>query len=228
MTKEPKLEAAVRIVAEWTDYDQEIKRLQTRVQEGAEHTTKDQGTSTEQSEPHSQLSHVQTEPVSQLIFSSSCQTFTRSCEEQRRTGLCLKSLLHGDASLPAGGLLTDWPQTRAEQLKMFLLCYFYVRMGVKALVCQMFFYTCVSKWWECVVRRVITINCVCMFVCLFVFPVLHISVELSTDEDSGSGCGWSTKGGENLTAGSLWFCLVVKKTNILCGFLVFFGLSLKR
>uniref|UniRef100_A0A8D0CUX9 UDP-glucose glycoprotein glucosyltransferase 1 n=1 Tax=Sander lucioperca TaxID=283035 RepID=A0A8D0CUX9_SANLU len=30
MTKEPKLQAAVRIVAEWTDYDQEIKRLQTR------------------------------------------------------------------------------------------------------------------------------------------------------------------------------------------------------
>lgn len=35
MTKEPKLQAAVRIVAEWMDYDQEIKRLQTRVQEGA-------------------------------------------------------------------------------------------------------------------------------------------------------------------------------------------------
>uniref|UniRef100_A0AAQ6AGL4 UDP-glucose ceramide glucosyltransferase-like 1 n=1 Tax=Amphiprion ocellaris TaxID=80972 RepID=A0AAQ6AGL4_AMPOC len=34
MTKEPKLQAAVRIVAEWTDYDQEIKRLQTRVQAG--------------------------------------------------------------------------------------------------------------------------------------------------------------------------------------------------
>ncbi|XP_068195286.1 UDP-glucose:glycoprotein glucosyltransferase 1 isoform X2 [Antennarius striatus] len=33
MTKEPKLQAAVRIVAEWTDYDQEIKRLQTRVQD---------------------------------------------------------------------------------------------------------------------------------------------------------------------------------------------------
>ncbi|KAM6973039.1 UDP-glucose:glycoprotein glucosyltransferase 1 [Aplochiton taeniatus] len=32
-TKEPKLQAAVRIVAEWSDYDQEIKRLQTRVQE---------------------------------------------------------------------------------------------------------------------------------------------------------------------------------------------------
>uniref|UniRef100_A0A3P9NG26 UDP-glucose ceramide glucosyltransferase-like 1 n=1 Tax=Poecilia reticulata TaxID=8081 RepID=A0A3P9NG26_POERE len=29
MTKEPKLQAAVRIVAEWSDYDQEIKRLQT-------------------------------------------------------------------------------------------------------------------------------------------------------------------------------------------------------
>lgn len=26
-TKEPKLQAAVRIVAEWTDYDQEVKRL---------------------------------------------------------------------------------------------------------------------------------------------------------------------------------------------------------
>uniref|UniRef100_A0A8C8IYC8 UDP-glucose ceramide glucosyltransferase-like 1 n=1 Tax=Oncorhynchus tshawytscha TaxID=74940 RepID=A0A8C8IYC8_ONCTS len=40
-TKEPKLQAAVRIVAEWSDYDQEIKRLQNRVQErGAEnHTT---------------------------------------------------------------------------------------------------------------------------------------------------------------------------------------------
>ncbi|KAM4625190.1 UDP-glucose:glycoprotein glucosyltransferase 1 [Polymixia lowei] len=35
MTKEPKLQAAVRIVSEWTDYDQEIKRLQTRVQERA-------------------------------------------------------------------------------------------------------------------------------------------------------------------------------------------------
>ncbi|KAM8834331.1 UDP-glucose:glycoprotein glucosyltransferase 1 isoform 1-T1 [Synchiropus picturatus] len=35
MTKEPKLQAAVRIVAEWSDYDQEIKRLQTQVQQGA-------------------------------------------------------------------------------------------------------------------------------------------------------------------------------------------------
>uniref|UniRef100_A0A6Q2ZGE8 UDP-glucose ceramide glucosyltransferase-like 1 n=1 Tax=Esox lucius TaxID=8010 RepID=A0A6Q2ZGE8_ESOLU len=32
-TKEPKLQAAVRIVAEWSDYDQEIKRFQNRVQE---------------------------------------------------------------------------------------------------------------------------------------------------------------------------------------------------
>uniref|UniRef100_A0A4W6ECI8 UDP-glucose ceramide glucosyltransferase-like 1 n=1 Tax=Lates calcarifer TaxID=8187 RepID=A0A4W6ECI8_LATCA len=42
MTKEPKLQAAVRIVAEWTDYDKEIKRLQTRVQEGANHRPKQQ------------------------------------------------------------------------------------------------------------------------------------------------------------------------------------------
>lgn len=46
MTKEPKLQAAVRIVAEWSDYDQEIKRLQSRVQESTNHTTKDQSTST--------------------------------------------------------------------------------------------------------------------------------------------------------------------------------------
>ncbi|XP_034050699.1 UDP-glucose:glycoprotein glucosyltransferase 1 [Thalassophryne amazonica] len=46
MTKEPKLQAAVRIVAEWTDYDQEIKRLQTRVQEGAaaDHRSQEQRT----------------------------------------------------------------------------------------------------------------------------------------------------------------------------------------
>ncbi|XP_007461376.1 PREDICTED: UDP-glucose:glycoprotein glucosyltransferase 1 [Lipotes vexillifer] len=36
MTKEPKLEAAVRIVPEWQDYDQEIKQLQTRFQEEKE------------------------------------------------------------------------------------------------------------------------------------------------------------------------------------------------
>uniref|UniRef100_A0A4W3JNT5 UDP-glucose ceramide glucosyltransferase-like 1 n=1 Tax=Callorhinchus milii TaxID=7868 RepID=A0A4W3JNT5_CALMI len=34
MTKEPKLEAAVRIVPEWQDYDQEIKQFQKQFQEG--------------------------------------------------------------------------------------------------------------------------------------------------------------------------------------------------
>lgn len=44
MTKEPKLQAAVRIVAEWSDYDQELKRLQNRVQEEAaeNHTAQQQ------------------------------------------------------------------------------------------------------------------------------------------------------------------------------------------
>ncbi|XP_068608113.1 UDP-glucose:glycoprotein glucosyltransferase 1 [Brachionichthys hirsutus] len=41
-TKEPKLQAAVRIVAEWADYDQEIKRLQTREQDRATHNAKQQ------------------------------------------------------------------------------------------------------------------------------------------------------------------------------------------
>uniref|UniRef100_A0AAX7UTD9 UDP-glucose ceramide glucosyltransferase-like 1 n=1 Tax=Astatotilapia calliptera TaxID=8154 RepID=A0AAX7UTD9_ASTCA len=44
MTKEPKLQAAVRIVAEWTDYDQEIKRLQARIQDRANHMAKQQDT----------------------------------------------------------------------------------------------------------------------------------------------------------------------------------------
>ena len=30
MTKEPKLDSAMRIVPEWTDYDKEIKRLQAQ------------------------------------------------------------------------------------------------------------------------------------------------------------------------------------------------------
>lgn len=34
MTKEAKLTAAVRIVPEWTNYDEEIKRLQQRIQKG--------------------------------------------------------------------------------------------------------------------------------------------------------------------------------------------------
>lgn len=46
MTKEPKLQAAVRIVAEWSDYDQEIKRLQGRVQENTGGASKDQSSST--------------------------------------------------------------------------------------------------------------------------------------------------------------------------------------
>ena len=32
MTKEPKLQAAVRIVPEWTSYDEEIKQLMQEVQ----------------------------------------------------------------------------------------------------------------------------------------------------------------------------------------------------
>ncbi|XP_056151310.1 UDP-glucose:glycoprotein glucosyltransferase 1 [Lampris incognitus] len=51
MTKEPKLQAAVRIVAEWTDYDQEIKRLQTRVQERAS----DSHTSQQDKDGHTEL-----------------------------------------------------------------------------------------------------------------------------------------------------------------------------
>uniref|UniRef100_A0A8C5I386 UDP-glucose ceramide glucosyltransferase-like 1 n=1 Tax=Gouania willdenowi TaxID=441366 RepID=A0A8C5I386_GOUWI len=46
MTKEPKLQAAVRIVAEWSDYDQEIKRLQNKVQMDVNHTAKHKGTHT--------------------------------------------------------------------------------------------------------------------------------------------------------------------------------------
>lgn len=46
MTKEPKLQAAVRIVAEWSDYDQEIKRLQSRVQESSDRGGQDQSTGT--------------------------------------------------------------------------------------------------------------------------------------------------------------------------------------
>lgn len=58
MTKEPKLQAAVRIVAEWTDYDQEIKRLQTRVQGKANDSTETpRGTGTE----HSLTRHLHAE-----------------------------------------------------------------------------------------------------------------------------------------------------------------------
>ncbi|XP_032403384.1 UDP-glucose:glycoprotein glucosyltransferase 1 isoform X1 [Xiphophorus hellerii] len=52
MTKEPKLQAAVRIVAEWTDYDKEIKRFQTsRARDGATHSTGQQRVT----DPHIEL-----------------------------------------------------------------------------------------------------------------------------------------------------------------------------
>ncbi|KAG7261728.1 hypothetical protein CRUP_023715, partial [Coryphaenoides rupestris] len=54
-TKEPKLHAAVRIVPEWADYDQEIKRLLSRVQE--EHKDPQTPTETEHrdTDDHSEL-----------------------------------------------------------------------------------------------------------------------------------------------------------------------------
>lgn len=39
MTKEPKLQAAMRIVPEWQDYDQEIKLLQSHFQKEKEMRT---------------------------------------------------------------------------------------------------------------------------------------------------------------------------------------------
>ncbi|XP_054894492.1 UDP-glucose:glycoprotein glucosyltransferase 1 isoform X2 [Poeciliopsis prolifica] len=52
MTKEPKLQAAVRIVAEWSDYDQEIKRLQTsRARDGPSRSTGQQRVT----DPHIEL-----------------------------------------------------------------------------------------------------------------------------------------------------------------------------
>ena len=41
MTKEPKLVSAVRIVKEWPDYDNEIKRLQERVAENKSQSSSD-------------------------------------------------------------------------------------------------------------------------------------------------------------------------------------------
>uniref|UniRef100_A0A8C0JT06 UDP-glucose ceramide glucosyltransferase-like 1 n=1 Tax=Canis lupus dingo TaxID=286419 RepID=A0A8C0JT06_CANLU len=49
MTKEPKLEAAVRIVPEWQDYDQEIKQLQTRFQREKETGVLDKEKTTQES-----------------------------------------------------------------------------------------------------------------------------------------------------------------------------------
>lgn len=106
MTKEPKLQAAVRIVAEWTDYDQEIKRLQSRVQENADPTTKDQSTSTARRRWQVKYNH---QNASVSPSSLSPQTGTRSCErEQAGAGFCLKSLDNNDddddeISLPTGG-----------------------------------------------------------------------------------------------------------------------------
>ena len=42
MTKEPKLKAAVRIVGEWKDYDDEIRSLQERLAENAASNAADQ------------------------------------------------------------------------------------------------------------------------------------------------------------------------------------------
>ncbi|GCC23619.1 UDP-glucose:glycoprotein glucosyltransferase 1 isoform X3 [Chiloscyllium punctatum] len=59
MTKEPKLEAAVRIVPEWQDYDQELKQLQKLVQEGKlnglAHASTADIPSTEGQAPHIEL-----------------------------------------------------------------------------------------------------------------------------------------------------------------------------
>uniref|UniRef100_A0A452H2W3 Glucosyltransferase 24 catalytic domain-containing protein n=1 Tax=Gopherus agassizii TaxID=38772 RepID=A0A452H2W3_9SAUR len=42
MTKEPKLQAAVRIVPEWQDYDQEIKQLYSSVHYATDSVTEQQ------------------------------------------------------------------------------------------------------------------------------------------------------------------------------------------
>lgn len=55
MTKEPKLEAAVRIVPEWQDYDQEIKQLQTLFQEEKELGTLHEEETQEGSQKHEEL-----------------------------------------------------------------------------------------------------------------------------------------------------------------------------
>lgn len=49
MTKEPKLQAAMRIVPEWQDYDQEIKQLQSLFQK-----EKETGTPAKMSGQHTQ------------------------------------------------------------------------------------------------------------------------------------------------------------------------------
>ncbi|XP_041954806.1 UDP-glucose:glycoprotein glucosyltransferase 1 isoform X1 [Alosa sapidissima] len=57
-TKEPKLQAAVRIVAEWSDYDKEVKRFHRKFQKdkesGGSSTEDDQSAQTD-SDPHTEL-----------------------------------------------------------------------------------------------------------------------------------------------------------------------------
>ncbi len=128
MTKEPKLQAAVRIVAEWSDYDQEIKRLQTRVQEGANHTTKQQGTGTQHSSQASgkwrTYMNTRMNSTNFLFFPSDVHTELWGAEAamRQRTELCLKSLLHEQAPLRPVVLLSDWSRTSAKhKLSLFFL-----------------------------------------------------------------------------------------------------------
>lgn len=44
MTKEAKLQAAIRILPEWVGYDEEIKTLQQKVENESRQTEKDAGT----------------------------------------------------------------------------------------------------------------------------------------------------------------------------------------
>lgn len=105
MTKEPKLEAAVRIVAEWTDYDQEIKRLQTRVQEGADHTTKRHSTGTQDSNTDKySMHHLNLNASVKFLFLSRwsdphTELWGAVAVMELWTGLCLKSPLHVEAPL---------------------------------------------------------------------------------------------------------------------------------
>lgn len=84
MTKEPKLQAAVRIVAEWTDYDQEIKRLQGRVQDSADGASTDQSTGTARAALAGKTQ--QAERVSEPTSPPSPQRCTRSCEQRQAGG----------------------------------------------------------------------------------------------------------------------------------------------
>uniref|UniRef100_A0A8C2WXG0 UDP-glucose ceramide glucosyltransferase-like 1 n=1 Tax=Cyclopterus lumpus TaxID=8103 RepID=A0A8C2WXG0_CYCLU len=80
-TKEPKLQAAVRIVAEWADYDQEIKRLQTKVKERINNTNEQQDTGTTQIEQTCVVSNMNPFIHLTRVSLSLCQMFTRSCED---------------------------------------------------------------------------------------------------------------------------------------------------